>query len=287
VLLALLAVGAAGCGAAAIEPAPIADGPDGIDADPGATAIEGTAHGFPALRDLEGQALAEGEFTQWVDGDRLHVRIRYDFGPSRWIEERSVIRQEPALVHERWSWEEVRDGTVQRRFDVDFLSGTAAARSLEDGELHQWSKHFDLEPGSAFAGAVWPLAIRAVRSRLLAGEEIEFQTVGFTPKPRAGTVAITHVGLDHLRMSGRTLTADHFRIHAQIPWFLEPFVEVPDSHIWLANTAPAGFLRWEGPLGEPGDALVRVDLLPGEPSERAVPVARAGSGAGAPGAEPR
>jgi len=34
---------------------------------------------------------------------------------------------------------------------------------------------------------------------------------------------------------------------------------------------PAAFLRWEGPLAEPDDSIVRVDLLPGEPSEDAAP----------------
>jgi hypothetical protein len=33
-----------------------------------------------------------------------------------------------------------------------------------------------------------------------------------------------------------------------------------------------GFLRFEGPLAEPGDPIVRVDLPPGEPSEAASPV---------------
>jgi hypothetical protein len=166
---------------------------------PETSGFEGDAHGFPALRNLKGESLAEGEFTQWLEGERLHQRIRYDFGSERWIEEQSVIQQEPALVQERWSWVEMRSGAVQRRFDVDFLSGDAAAEKL------------------AFAGA------------------------------------------------------DRFRIHAQVPWFARAFVEVPDSRIWLAHPPPAAFLRWEGPLAEPGDALVRVDLLPGEPSGPASP----------------
>ena len=33
-----------------------------------------------------------------------------------------------------------------------------------------------------------------------------------------------------------------------------------------ANPAPAGFLRWEGPIVLPTDPIVRVDLLSGEKS---------------------
>lgn len=254
----------AGCAASSTDRPDLA--PIELDVDPEAAGIEGNAHGFPALRTLAGETLADGEFTQWLDGDRLHVRIRYDFGPAHWIEERSVIQQEPSLVQERWSWVEMREGSVQRRFEVDFLSGIATAEKLEKNELRRWSEQVELEPGRAFAGAAWSLAIKSVRSRLVAGEAIQFRTVGFTPKPRAGTVEITRESLDRLPMSGRTLSGDRFRIHPKIPWILRAFVDVPDSLIWLASSPPAAFLRWEGPLAEPADEIVRVDLLPGEPS---------------------
>lgn len=268
----LLSFHVAACSAQRIDP-PTAMRVD-LESNPETTGLEGEAHGFPALRSLEGKTLADGEFTQWLDGDRLHLKIRYDFGPDRWIEESSVIRQEPTLIQEQWSWVEMRDGSVQRRFQVDFLSGTASAEKREENELRRWTEHMDLEPGQAFAGAAWSLAIKSVRARLIHGETIPFQTVGFTPEPRGATVEITHTGLDRLTMSGRALSGDRFRIHPKIPWIIQPFVDVPDSQIWLVNTLPAAFLRWEGPLAEPGDPLVRVDLLPGEGSGPASPATR-------------
>ena len=75
--------------------------------------------------------------------------------------------------------------------------------------------------------------------------------------------------------SGRTIPADHFIVHPKIPAIAKLFVKVPDAHIWL-TTPPAGFLRYEGALAEPGDQLVRIDLLPGGPSEAARPVATSG-----------
>ena len=259
-----LYLSAAGCAAPSIDRADLAPAEPKID--PGATGIEGDAHGFPALRTHAGERLADGEFVQWLDGDRLHFRIRYEFDPGHWIEETSVILQKPSLVQESWSWVEMRAGSVQRRYEVDFQSGMAEAEKLEEGELDRWSKKVDLEPGRAFAGAAWSLAIKSVRSRLVAGEAIQFETVGFTPKPRAGTVEITYEGIDRLPMSGRLLSGDRFRIHPKIPWIVRAFVDVPDSLIWLAHVPPAAFLRWEGPLAEPEDEIVRVDLLPGEPS---------------------
>jgi hypothetical protein len=242
-----------------------------VDGDPQTRDIDGTARGYPALRDLEGRTLANGAFSQWLEGDRLHVRVRYDFSPTHWTEEQSVILQEPVFVHEHWSWIEMRDGQVYRRFEVDFRSGNATAEKWEDNELHKWTEHLDLQPGAAFAGGAWPLAIRRNRERLLRGEKVELQAVGFTPKPRSAMVEITHDGLDCVPMSDRAPVGDRYRIHPKIPWIVKPFVDAPDSLIWLTNEPPAAFLRWEGALVEPSDSIVRVDLLPGGTSGPAYP----------------
>jgi hypothetical protein len=258
----------AGCSAPRTDGPVVA--PFQFDVDPEVRDFEGIARGFPALRNLKGETLAKGEFSQWLEGDRLHVRVRYDFSPVRWTEEQSVIQQEPMLVHERWSWVEMRDGQVYRRFEVNFRSGNATAETRDGNELKRWSEHLDIEPGRAFAGGAWPLAIRRYRARLLHGEKIELQAVGFTPKPKTAMVEITHDGLDRLPMADRTPSGDRFRIHPKIPWIIKVFVDVPDSLIWLTNQLPAAFLRWEGPLMEPSDPVVRVDLLPGGPSGTAV-----------------
>jgi len=65
---------------------------------------QGPARGFPALRDLDGRTLADGDFTQWVANERLHVKISYSFkNARRRIEERAVFEQSPELVQQEWS----------------------------------------------------------------------------------------------------------------------------------------------------------------------------------------
>jgi hypothetical protein len=115
------------------------------------------------------------------------------------------------------------------------------------------------------------MAIKGLRSRLVAGEPIELKAVGFTPKPRVVSVEISYGGVDRIRMAQRNLTADRFIIRAKIPWLAGLFVDVPDTSIWLTSPPPAGFLRWEGPFAEPGDPVIRVDLLPGAESGPALP----------------
>jgi hypothetical protein len=43
------------------------------------------AHAFPGLCNLDGKKLADGEFRQWVEDERLNVVITYKFPGGRVI----------------------------------------------------------------------------------------------------------------------------------------------------------------------------------------------------------
>jgi hypothetical protein len=239
------------------------------------TSIEGASRGYPAMRDLAGRTVADGEFAQWVENGRLHVSLAY-VGKARRIEEKAMFRQNRQLVQETWSLREVRDGALYRQFEVNFTNGTASAKKRgDDNKLETWSDDVKIDTGRAFAGFGFTMAIKAVRARLKKGEHVELQAVGFAPKPQVVTVELSFAGTDRLRMAGRTITGERFIVHPKLPWVAKLFVEVPDAQIWL-TPAPAAFLRWEGPLAEPSDPVTRVDLLPGGPSEAATPVATSG-----------
>jgi hypothetical protein len=236
------------------------------------TTLSGAAHGYPAFRDSNGTMLAEGEFMQWVEDNRLHIKISYRFKNGGHIEENALFRQEPELVQEEWSWRENKDGQVVREFSVNFSSKTATAQKREKNEVKHWEEKVEVEPGRTFAGFGFTLALQNLRPRLLHGERIGLKAVGFAPKPQIVTVQISYAGVDRIEMSGRRLKGDHFVIHPDLPAIAKLFVRVPDTQIWLTNPAPAGFLRWQGPEAEPNDPIVRVDLLSGEGSGPAQPV---------------
>src|SRR3982751_2178832 len=85
------------------------------------------AHAYPGLCDIDGKKLADGEFRQWMEDQRLNVFITYKFTEGGSFEEKARFRQQPELMQEQWSWKEVKNERVQREFSVDFLSGTATA----------------------------------------------------------------------------------------------------------------------------------------------------------------
>jgi hypothetical protein len=228
----------------------------------------GAAHGYPGLYDINGKKLADSEFRQWLENNRLDVVITHKFSAGEVYEEHAQFRQQPELIQEKWSWKESKHGRSQREFAVDFMAGIASAHTGQDNK--DVSKRISIEPGRTFAGFGFSLALSNLRKRLLSGEQVQLKAVGFSPFPTLGpqvvTVTISHGGVDRMRMSGRSLKGDRFIIHPEIPFIAKFFVNVPDTKIWLTNPAPAGFLRWEAPIVLPTDPIVRVDLLSGEKS---------------------
>ena len=233
--------------------------------------LETASRGFPAVFD-HGKKVADGAFAEWMEKERLHVQISYDFAGQHRVEEKGVFRPEPTLVQEQWSWRELKNGQVMREFTVDFQTGVATWKNREDGTLKTSSKTVKVEPGRTFAGFGFSLAVKAIRERLVAGQKIELLAVAFSPKARVIPVDISYGGLDKLKMGGRIVTGDRFIIHPKVPLLAQPFVDVEDTKIWLTPPRPCSFLRFEGALAAPGDPLIRVDLLPGEQSDAAVPV---------------
>lgn len=220
-------------------------------------------HGFPAMLDTNGNKLADGEFSQWIEDGLLHVTIDYNFPDGRRIEEKSSLQQTPRLIQQEWSWTESRSGQTLRHFEVDFKSGKATAEKQVGNQMKRWTKNIKVDPGRTFAGFAFVLAIKRDHDRLANGEKITLQAAGLTPKPRVVSVEISYRGPDRLTMAGRTVPGEHFIVHPKVPTIAKLFVTAQDTHIWLTTPPAISFLRWQGPLVEAADPIVRVDLLPG------------------------
>jgi hypothetical protein len=234
--------------------------------------LESGLRAYPVLRDASGVKIADGNFAQWIENDGLHVQITYT-AKDRRMEETAVLRQRPELSQESWRWRESLGGEAVRTFEVDFASGSATAVKTEHGETRRWSEKLDITRGQTFAGFGFTLAVKALRERLMKGETVNLRAVGFTPQPRAVTVAISYAGRDSIRMVDRPITAEHYVIHPKIPAIAKLFIKAPDANIWL-TPPPAVFVRFGGALVEPSDPIVRVDGGPGESA--AVPKEPAG-----------
>lgn len=222
---------------------------------------EGDAQAFPALTDASGRVLADGRFSQVLKGDVLTLHGSYDFPDGRRIDERATLRLRPELSQLSWSWTEKQGKRLLRSYEVDFATGQARARRTDqDNQDKHWEEKLDLPAGKAFAGIGIVYAVKNLREELAIGASVEIRAVAFVSKPATAPVKITRDPESTLRMGGRTLQTDRYTLHAELG-IKRLFVSPPDQHIWLTRASPPAFLRFEGPLVEPKDPIIRIDTV--------------------------
>src|SRR3982750_1793021 len=88
---------------------------------------EGDAQAFTALTDAQGRALADSRYSQWVEGQRLHIETRSDFPDGRSVVEHATLRLHPQLEQESWDWTERQGDRLVREYTVDFRTKKAVA----------------------------------------------------------------------------------------------------------------------------------------------------------------
>jgi hypothetical protein len=230
--------------------------------------IEGTLRGFPVVRDAQGREIGESTLTQYIQDGKLHALATHEFRDGRRVEERAILDQRAELRQLAWSWQERRGQEVLREYSVDLTTGRATVRKKNGAEVDKWDNHLDDTKG-AFAGVGFMYAVKNLTGRLDHGEKIKLTAVVFTPKPRTVTVSISRDQVGELKMGGRSLPAERYVIHPEVPWIAKLFVKAPDQYLWFYRPAPPAFLRADIPLAEPSDPMIRIELLPG-PESRAL-----------------
>ena len=215
-----------------------------------------------AVSSIDGnKPLGQGTLTQWVEGDRLHIVLTYQYEDGRQIDESAVQLQQPELTQERWTWRERRNGQTTRQFNIDFGTGRATGVIRQDGKTRRYNERLAVEPGRTFAGAGFAAAAKNLLPRLRQGEDIELQALAFTPKPRKAKVKLSREGTETLTHGGKTITADRVIIHPEIG-LASLVVKVPDTELYFTGSEPPVMLGGEGPVSGPGDILVRTEVVP-------------------------
>lgn len=222
---------------------------------------EGDAQAITSLIDpATGSPIADGRYAQEVTAGVLHIEARFDFPDGRTVVERAAVRLLPQLEQESWDWTERKDGKLVRQYAVDFRTKKGVATRVDQHK--RWKEDLEIEPGRTFAGIAFVVVIKSLRSELSPGQKRSLKAVAFTPKPRVAPVEVIRERPEDLRMAGHTIAGDRYTIHPDIPAIAKLFVSAPDQHVWLFAGGPAAFLRYEGPLAEPKDPAVRVDVVP-------------------------
>src|SRR5258708_5080808 len=110
--------------------------------------IEGTVHGFLALRTEEGLVLAVGDLFQVVRGDRVTSRLLFRFKDGS-------VDDETAVFSQHGNFQLITDRHIQKGpsfphpmdLSIDVRSGQVTVRSTgQDGQAEVTGDHLDLPP---------------------------------------------------------------------------------------------------------------------------------------------
>jgi hypothetical protein len=207
---------------------------------------EGVTRGFPVLRSVAGEKLAQGELTQVARGDRVDSRLVFRFIDGSYYDEQVVFSQGGVFTMESYR-------LVQR--GPSFPETLAASLDRETGSYTVRYRADDESPEETLQGtlALPPDAYNGMLTMLLknlpAGASQVVQIVAFTPKPRLVKMLLAPVTEERMLVGEWPLTATRYAIKPQLGLFASLLVsDLPDVKCWVVAGDAPGFLKFEGPL---------------------------------------
>lgn len=211
---------------------------------------QGSAHGFLALKTLDGTSIATGEVTQTVRGDEVTSKLTFRFRDGSVDDDLTVFTQ-------RGTFRLVRDHHIQhgpsypKQIDVLIEAATGQITSrAADGKVTE--EHLNL-PSDVSNGLPPNLLLNILQST----PETKISYVAPGAKPRLVHLSIKPAGTLPFRVGRLRRTATDFTIHVElggVTGLVAPLIgkEPSDIHIWITSGNPPAFVREEGQLFEGG-----------------------------------
>ncbi|HEU5196621.1 MAG TPA: hypothetical protein VFW70_17915 [Methylomirabilota bacterium] len=207
---------------------------------------EGVTRGFPVLRSLAGEKLAQGELTQVARGDIVESRLVFRFKDGSLYDERVTFSQKDVftllryhIVQQGPSFPESIEGRVDRRtgeYEVKYKGDEESPEETLRGS-------FDM-PGDVYNGM-----LSMLMKNMPAATPATVQIVAFTPKPRLVKMLLKPVVEDPMSVNDAAVMATRFLVRPQLGLLASLLVaDIPDVNCWIAGGDAPAFLRFEGPL---------------------------------------
>jgi hypothetical protein len=207
---------------------------------------EGIGRGFPVLRDVKGEKIAQGDLIQVARGDRVENRLTFRFRDGSFYDESVVFSQRDVftllsyrLVQRGPSFPESLDATVDResgRYTVRYKTDDDSPEEVVKGKFEM--------PDDAYNGL-----LSTLMKNLPTGSSATVQIIAFTPKPRLVKMLLMPASADTVIMSETAVPSTRFLVKPQLGLFASLLVaEIPDIKIWIAGGDAPACLRFEGPL---------------------------------------
>lgn len=226
---------------------------------------EGAAHGFLALRTLEGAPLADGDLVETTvptsGGNRVTTRLTLRFKDGSFHEETTVYVQ-------RKTFRLVSNHVVQKgpAFKTPLESTIAASGQVkvrysdEDGKENRIEEHLEL-PTDVANGMILAL-LKNVSPKT---PKTTVSMVAITPKPRLVKLEFTPAGEEPFSTAASARKAMHYVVKVHVPGVTGAVASLlgkipPDSHVWILTGEAPAFVKGELALF-PDGPVWRLELL--------------------------
>ena len=207
---------------------------------------EGVTRGFPVLRSLAGEKLAQGELSQVPRGDVVESRLTFRFKDGSLYDERVTFSQRDVftllsyhIVQQGPSFPESIDARVDRRtgrYEVRY-------KGDEDAPEETLTGTFDM-PGDVYNGL-----LSTLMKNMPVATPATVQIIAFTPKPRLVKMLLKPAAEDPMNVNDAAVIATRFLVRPQLGIFASLLIaDIPDVKCWIAGGEAPAFLRFEGPL---------------------------------------
>jgi hypothetical protein len=216
--------------------------------------VEGTVHGFLALRTKEGRLLAVGDLSQVVRGDRVTSRLLFRFKDGS-------VDDETAVFSQRGNFQLITDRHIQKGssfphpmdLSIDARSGQVAVRSIgKNGKEEIKTDHLDLPPD-----LVNGLVLSITKNIQPETGETKVSMIVATPTPRLVKLAISRRGEEPFSLVGSQRKATRYEIKIElggVTGLVAPLIgkQPPDIQVWIIGGEAPAFVKEEGFLYQGG-----------------------------------
>lgn len=224
--------------------------------------LEGVTFGFLVLRNLDGEALAYGEWKEVVTpGDPIVTAdLQFHFTDGSAYQEITKFTQRGTfrLVSDQVS----QKGPSFKQQSESWLyakSGKITVRTFENGKAKETTKHLDI-PADVANGMLFTLA----KNLDPAAKQTDLSFVAVSDKPQVVKLQIVPGTEKSVTAGPLTYKAQHYVVHVKIPGaagVTAPLIgeKPPTMHLWILKSESPTFLEFEGPLVENGPTW-RIEL---------------------------
>ena len=223
--------------------------------------LEGSVHGYLALRSLDGKLLAAADLVQMAHGEQLTSRLIYRFNDGS-------IDDETAVFTQHGHFRLISDHHVQKGpmfptpvdVTIQATTGEVTVRYQDNDRIKVETSHLDL-PADLANG----ILLNVLKNVPPDVKETKISYLATTPKPKLVKFSIQPEGQETFSSAGRLNKALRFKVHVELGGMtgvIAPLIgkEPADAHVWISAGQVPAFIRSEAPLYLDGPIL-RTELV--------------------------